>query len=58
MLIGASALSKPRPSNNNDNKELVLAQKESSSEDYAQKLEKDLKIYCQKLKGWEMLRSS
>ncbi|ABY94749.1 MULTISPECIES: stage III sporulation protein AG [Thermoanaerobacter] len=51
LLIGASALSKPRPSNNNDNKELVLAQKESSSEDYAQKLEKDLKNILSKIEG-------
>ena len=51
LLIGASALSKPRPSNNNDNKGLVLAQKESSSEDYAQKLEKDLKNILSKIEG-------
>jgi len=51
LLIGASALSKPRPSNNNDNKELVLAQKGSSSEDYAQKLEKDLKNILSKIEG-------
>ncbi|SFE47034.1 stage III sporulation protein AG [Thermoanaerobacter thermohydrosulfuricus] len=52
LLIGASALSKPRPSNSNDNKELVLVnQKESSSEDYAQKLEKDLKNILSKIEG-------
>ncbi|MBE3592532.1 MAG: stage III sporulation protein AG [Thermoanaerobacter sp.] len=51
LLIGASALSKPRPSNSNDNKELVLAQKESSSEDYVQKLEKDLKNILSKIEG-------
>ncbi|MEQ6359035.1 stage III sporulation protein AG [Thermoanaerobacter thermohydrosulfuricus] len=51
LLIGASTLSKPRPSNNNENKELVLAQKESNTEDYAQKLEKDLKNILSKIEG-------
>lgn len=35
LLIGASTF-KPRPSNNNEDKELVMAQKENNSEDYAQ----------------------
>ncbi|KHO62393.1 stage III sporulation protein AG [Thermoanaerobacter sp. YS13] len=51
LLIGASTLSKPRPSNNNENKELVLAQKESNTEDYVQKLEKDLKNILSKIEG-------
>ncbi|MGI1692218.1 stage III sporulation protein AG [Thermoanaerobacter uzonensis] len=51
LLIGASTLSKPRPSNNNENKELVLAQKESNTEDYAQKLEKDLKNILSRIEG-------
>lgn len=52
LLIGASAFSKSHPSNNNSNKELVLSnQKESSSENYAQKLEKDLKNILSKIEG-------
>jgi len=50
LLIGASTF-KPRPSNNNEDKELVMAQKENNSEDYAQKLEKDLKNILSKIEG-------
>ena len=50
LLIGASTF-KPRPSNNNEDKELVMAQKENNSEDYAQKLEKDLENILSRIEG-------
>ncbi|HHW56692.1 MAG TPA: stage III sporulation protein AG [Clostridia bacterium] len=51
LLIGASTFSKPRPSNMYDNKELVLDQKGKDSEDYAKKLERDLKNILSKIEG-------
>ncbi|ADD02350.1 stage III sporulation protein AG [Thermoanaerobacter italicus Ab9] len=50
LLLGASTF-KPRPSNNNEDKELVMAQKENNSEDYAQKLEKDLENILSRIEG-------
>jgi len=49
LLIGASTFSKPRPSNESDNKELVLAEKQN--EDYAKRLERDLKSILSKIEG-------
>jgi stage III sporulation protein AG len=48
LLIGASTFSKPRPSNESNNKELVLADKQ---EDYAKRLERDLKNILSKIDG-------
>lgn len=49
LLIGASTFSKPCPSNESDNKELVLAEKQN--EDYAKRLERDLKSILSKIEG-------
>ncbi|NNG66777.1 stage III sporulation protein AG [Caldanaerobacter subterraneus] len=49
LLIGASTFSKPRPSNESDNKELVLAEKQN--EDYAKRLGRDLKSILSKIEG-------
>ncbi|AIS52374.1 stage III sporulation protein AG [Thermoanaerobacter kivui] len=52
LLIGASTFSKPRPSNNDSGKELVLEQKrEDKTEDYAKRLEIDLKNILSKIEG-------
>lgn len=50
LLIGASALTKPRPSNNSLNKQLVLEQT-SNSENYSKQLERDLKNILSKIAG-------
>lgn len=50
LLIGASALSKPRPSNNSSNKQLVL-EKTDNTENYSKQLELDLKNILSKING-------